>query len=69
MRERGAPISTSVVVGIGRGVLLKMNKACLGEFGGTVNLNKEWAKSILRRMGFTKRRANSKSGDPSRSGS
>ena len=61
MRERGAPIGTSVVVGIGHGVLLKMNKACLGEFGGTVNLNKEWAKSVLCRMGFTKRRANSKS--------
>ena len=38
MREQGALIGTSVVVGIGRGVLLKMNKACQGEFGGTVNL-------------------------------
>ena len=26
-----------------------------------IKLNKEWARSVLRRMGFTKRRANSKS--------
>ena len=26
-----------------------------------IKLNKEWAKSVLRRMGFTKRKANSKS--------
>ena len=61
MRERGAPIGTSVVVGIGRGVVLKIDKTMLQEFGGTVKLNKEWAKSVLRRMGFTKRKANSKS--------
>ena len=31
------------------------------EFGGSIVLNKKWAKSVLRRMGFTKRRSNSKS--------
>lgn len=61
MRSRGAPVGTSVVIGIGRGILLKHSKASLQEFGGTIHLNKEWAKSVLRRMGFTKRRANSKS--------
>ena len=32
----------------------------LKEFGGTVQLSKGWAKQVLHRMGFTKRRANSK---------
>ena len=40
---------------------MKHNKSSLQEFGSTVTLSKEWAKSVLRRMGFTKRRANSKS--------
>ena len=60
MRSRGAAIGTSIVAGIGRGVLLKHNKASLEEFGGTVCLTKDWAKNVLRRMGYTKRRANSK---------
>ena len=39
MRSRGTPIGTSVVVGVGRGILLKHKKS-------TVVLNKEWAKSV-----------------------
>ena len=61
MRSRGAPVGTSVVIGVGRGIMLKHSKPMLSEFGGAVSLSKEWAKSVLRRMGFTKRRANSKS--------
>ena len=61
MRSRGAPVGTSVVIGVGRGIMLKHSKPMLLEFGGAVSLSKEWAKSVLRRMGFTKRRANSKS--------
>ena len=36
-------------------------RSLLEEYGGMIKLYKEWAKSIIRRMGFTKRRANSKS--------
>lgn len=60
MRSRGTPINTSIVVDTGRGLLLKYNKAQLDEFGGEVKLTKEWGRSILRRMCFAKRRANSK---------
>ena len=60
MRSRGAPIGTSVIIGIGRGILLKHNRSGLEEFGGSLKLNKEWAKCILRRMGYSKRRANAK---------
>jgi hypothetical protein len=61
MRSRGVPVGTSVVIGVGKGIMLKNSKYLLSEFGGTISLNKEWAKSVLRRMGYTKRRANSKS--------
>ena len=61
MRSRGTPIGSSVVIAIGRGILLKHDKRSLEEFGGHIKLGKEWAKSVLRRMGYTKRRANSKS--------
>ena len=56
MRTRGTPIGTSVVIGIGQGILMKYKSNC-----SDIKLNKEWARSVLRRMGFTKRRANSKS--------
>ena len=60
MRSRGAPVNTNIVIGTGRAILLKHSKSSLEEFGGSIVLGKEWAKSVLRRMGFTKRRANSK---------
>ena len=61
MRGHVTPIGTSIIMGIGRGIMLKHNRTGLKEFGGLVNLNKEWAKSVLRRMGFSKRTASSKS--------
>ena len=48
-------IGTTVVIGIGQGILMKYKSNC------DIKLNKEWARSVLHRMGFTKRRANSKS--------
>ena len=60
MRQRGTPIGTSVIIGVARGLLLKNNKSLILDFGGHISLNKEWAKSVLRRMNFTKRRGNSK---------
>ena len=44
---------------MGRGLLLKSKRELLDEYGGPITLTKEWAKSVLRRMGFTKRIANS----------
>ena len=61
MCSRGTPVGTTIVVDTGRGILLTHGKTLMKEFGGSLVLNKEWAKSVLRRMGFTKRGANSKS--------
>ena len=60
MRSRGTPVGSNIVIGVARGILLKHNRSALKEFGGTVQLSKGWAKQVLHRMGFTKRRANSK---------
>ena len=61
LRERQTAISSTVVAGLGQGLLLKHNKTLLNEYGGPLELNKSWAHSVLRQMGFTKRRATSKS--------
>ena len=60
MISRGAPVGTSIIISVGHGIMLKCDRSSLEEFGDTVQLNKEWSKSVLRRMGITKRRANSK---------
>ena len=41
--------------------MLKHERSSLNEFGRAITLNKDWAIGVLRRMQFTKRRANSKS--------
>ena len=56
MRRRGMPIGTSAVIGIGLGILKKHRS----KSDCSIKLNKEWARSVLRRMGFTKQRACSK---------
>lgn len=60
MRARGAPISTIVVVvvGIGRGLQLKYKTS---PADCEIKLSREWARSVLRRMGYSKRRGNSTS--------
>ena len=61
MRSKGATINSAIVIATGKGLLLKSKRELLYEYGGSITLTKEWAKSVLRRMGCTKRRANSKS--------
>ena len=43
MRSRGASIGTSVIIGIGTGILMKHKKATASSF----KLTKEWAKGVL----------------------
>jgi len=52
MRSRGTAIGTSVVIGVV--VMRHVGKK------PAVKLSKEWEMSVLRRMGYTKRKANSK---------
>ena len=57
MRARGTSVGTTVVMGIAEGILMKYKS----QFKSGIKLNKEWARSVLCHMGFTKRKANSKS--------
>ena len=61
MRERGTPIGSSTVIGIGKGILMRYEKQDQESKEPSITLNKDWAIGVLRRMNFTKRRANSKS--------
>ena len=60
MQSQGTPIGTNIVCAVARGILLKHGKSSVEVRDGKF-LNKEWAKSVLHRMGFTKWRACSKS--------
>ena len=61
MRSQQAVINSNIVIGVARALLLKSNKSLLSDFGGPINLEKEWARQLLKRMGFSKRRATSTS--------
>ena len=61
MRSQQAVINSNVVLSIARALLLKDNRMLLMEFGGPITLEKEWARNVLKRMGFSKRRGTSTS--------
>ena len=61
MRSRGTPIGTTVVVGIGRGLILKDQKTHPEYFINPDVLTRDWARSVLRRMGYSKRRSSTTS--------
>ena len=60
LRKCGSPINTAVVISGARGILKSMDRTRLAEFGGPATLTKAWAKSLLKRMYFTKRRGTTK---------
>ena len=56
IRESGGAVNTAIVLGAARGIILKLNRTMLVENGGHVDLTKAWAKGLLGRMGYVKRR-------------
>ena len=59
MRDSGVVVNTSIAIAVGMGVVGKQVRPLLME-GGSLQLTKNWAKSILHRMGFVNRRGNTK---------
>ena len=51
-------ISTRIAVAVAKGILVASNCNMLAEFGGPVELNRQWAYSLFKRMQFVKRKAN-----------
>ena len=55
MKSRGTPIGTNMVCAVAKGTFLKHGKPCVDVNDGKEFSNKEWARSVLHRMGFLKR--------------
>lgn len=60
-RSKGAVITRFTVTAIGRAIVMKRNKQLLSsDFGGIINLTKQWTQSILHCMKYVKRRGSTK---------
>ena len=57
VREGGGVVSARIAMTAVRGILLSCNRSRLVEFGGDVELNRQWAYSFLRCMNFVKQKA------------
>ena len=49
-------INTAVVMGCVEGIVSHHDSNLLAENGGHITISKDWAKSLLHRMGYVKRR-------------
>ena len=56
IRESGGAVNTAIGLGAARGIILKLNRTMLLENGGHVELTKTWARGLLGRMGYVKRK-------------
>ena len=56
IRASGGIVNTNLVLAGARGLLKNKKPPVLVEHGGDVQLDKAWARSIMDRMGFTKRK-------------
>lgn len=60
LREKGAVVNSAIVIACAEGVVKNVDSNLLLINGGYVSFSKQWARHMLHRMGYTKRRANSK---------
>ena len=58
MCDNGAIVKTAIAIAAGTGVIHTRDKSLLLDNGGSIELTKNWAKSLLYRMGFVKRTSN-----------
>ena len=65
LREHGCAVNTTIVIAAARGLGRIVDRTRLSECGGPATLSVSWAKSLLKRMNFTKRRASTKCLPPS----
>ena len=56
LREIGGVVNTAIVIGAANGIISAWNCALLLENGGHISITKGWAKSILNRMNYVKRK-------------
>ena len=56
MRSKGAVVNTAIVMACAEGVVMHHDSNLLAINGGHIAISKDWAKSLLCRMGYVKRR-------------
>lgn len=61
LKSGHAVVNTAIVVAAGEGIVKGIDPGLLIANGGSLSLRKNWAKSIMRRMGLSKRKATTKS--------
>ena len=60
LRREGVVINSDVAIAVGTGIVMNSDTNLLVANGGHIDLTKHWAKYLLSRMGFVKRRVNTK---------
>ena len=58
LRNKGTPVNTAVVLGITSGIMKSHDSSLLASNGKHIVLGKSWAKHLLSRMGYVKKRGN-----------
>ena len=61
IRKAGTPIGSSLVMAAANGTIKGHDKTLLFENGGHILITRDWALSLLGRMGYVKRKATTKS--------
>ena len=59
-RENGAVVNTAIAIACAQGIIKAHDSNLLESNGGHISLTKTWAKYLMHRMGFVKRRASTK---------
>ena len=57
VRAAGGIVNHSIVIAAAKGIVSYKNPALLKEHGGPLDLERPWAESFLRRLGYIKRKA------------
>lgn len=60
LREAGAVINSAIVTAVAEGIVKNDDSNKLSCNGGHISLTKSWAKSVLHRLGYVKRRSSTK---------
>ena len=59
VREGGGVVTTAIKVAAATAIIRKADRNLLAEHGGSITITKDWAKSLLFRINFVKRRGSS----------
>ena len=61
LRKSHAAVNTAILISAGEGIVRGHDASLLSSNGGSLDITKDWAKYLMKRMGFSKRKATTKS--------